>query len=60
MGILHSRYASFKNTIREDLAHPIFDYKNRIAIFHNGFIANYEDLSKELKNSIGFEAKTDS
>jgi glucosamine 6-phosphate synthetase-like amidotransferase/phosphosugar isomerase protein len=46
MGILHTRYASNKETIKDHLAHPLFDDKNRIALFHNGFIANSEDLQK--------------
>jgi glucosamine 6-phosphate synthetase-like amidotransferase/phosphosugar isomerase protein len=47
-GVLHSRYSSSQK-IKDILAHPHFDEKNRVAIFHNGFIANYEDLAKELK-----------
>ena len=47
-GVLHSRYSSSKK-IKDVLAHPHFDEKNRVAIFHNGFIANYEDLAKQLK-----------
>jgi glucosamine 6-phosphate synthetase-like amidotransferase/phosphosugar isomerase protein len=60
MGILHSRYASHKLTIKQHLAHPLFDEKNRVAVFHNGFIANYEDLSKELKQMYGMAVETDS
>jgi glucosamine 6-phosphate synthetase-like amidotransferase/phosphosugar isomerase protein len=37
--------------IKNILAHPHFDEKNRVAIFHNGFIANYEDLAKQIKLS---------
>ncbi len=44
-GVLHSRYSSSQK-IKDTLAHPHYDEKNRIAIFHNGFIANYEDLAK--------------
>ena len=47
-GVLHSRYSSTQK-IKDNLAHPHMDEKNRVAIFHNGFIANYEDLAKELK-----------
>ena len=46
LGILHSRYSSSKTSIKDSLAHPHMDEKNRVAIFHNGFIANYEDLQK--------------
>jgi glucosamine 6-phosphate synthetase-like amidotransferase/phosphosugar isomerase protein len=41
LGILHSRYASTKGVIKESLAHPHTDEKNRVLVFHNGFIANY-------------------
>ena len=44
-GVLHSRYSSSKK-IANDLAHPHFDEKSRIAVFHNGYIANYEDLAR--------------
>ena len=44
-GILHSRYSSSKK-IFDNLAHPHYDEKSRVAIFHNGFIANYEDLAR--------------
>lgn len=60
MGIIHSRYASQKEFIKTSLAHPLFDDKNRIALYHNGFIANYEDLQKQLKQERGIEAETDS
>lgn len=46
LGVLHSRYSSSKGTIKNDLAHPHLDEKTRVAIFHNGFIANYQDLQK--------------
>lgn len=51
LGIIHSRYASLKGKIKDSLAHPNFDDKNRLVVFHNGFIANYEDLSKQLKKN---------
>ena len=46
LGVLHSRYASTHGPIKESLAHPHADEKNRVLVFHNGFIANYEDLSR--------------
>ena len=46
MGIIHSRFASNKSTIKNNLAHPNFDNLNRVAVFHNGFIANFDDLQK--------------
>jgi glucosamine--fructose-6-phosphate aminotransferase (isomerizing) len=60
IGILHSRYASNKGLFKNSYAHPHFDIKNRIALFHNGFIANQEDLQKQLKTISGGEADTDS
>lgn len=59
MGVLHSRYSSSQK-IKDSLAHPHYDEKNRVAIFHNGFIANYEDLAKQLKQSHGITIETDS
>ena len=37
------------NAIPNEHAHPNIDYKKRIALFHNGFIANYDELFAELK-----------
>jgi len=31
-------------------AHPNIDNKQRIALFHNGSIANYDELLKEAKD----------
>ena len=45
---MHSRYASNRTKITEDQAHPVFDAKKRIAVFHNGFITNFLELSEEL------------
>jgi glucosamine--fructose-6-phosphate aminotransferase (isomerizing) len=58
-GVLHSRYSSSKK-IMDNLAHPHLDEKNRVAIFHNGFIANYEDLERQIKQSHGISVETDS
>ena len=60
LGILHSRYSSSKSAIKDSLAHPHFDDKTRVAIFHNGFIANYEDLSNQLKQTEEIKSETDS
>ena len=57
ISILHSRIAEVKNeyeatnlnNIPNDHAHPNIDFKNRIALFHNGRIANSEDLLKKLQ-----------
>lgn len=57
--MLHSRFSSSRK-IKDNLAHPHLDEKNRVAIFHNGFIANYEDLANQLKASHGIQIDTDS
>jgi glucosamine 6-phosphate synthetase-like amidotransferase/phosphosugar isomerase protein len=55
VSILHSRMADLNqqyneaqglDAIPDDHAHPNIDYKDRIALFHNGRIANSEDLLK--------------
>ena len=48
IAVLHSRYASRKNTMRDKQAHPVFDEQERVAVFHNGFVSNYKELAKEL------------
>ena len=48
MCVIHSRYASRRGTMRDDQAHPVFDSRERVAVFHNGFITNYRDLFGEL------------
>ena len=48
LAILHSRYASRKNTMRDKQAHPVQDDKERISVFHNGFVTNYKELATEL------------
>jgi len=36
------------NSIPKENAHPNFDHADRIALFHNGSIANYSDLRASL------------
>ena len=48
MAVVHSRYASRKNTMRDNQAHPVFDEQQRVAVFHNGFVTNYKELAIEL------------
>tara|TARA_B110000285_G_C15114011_1_gene612932 strand:+ start:651 stop:806 length:156 start_codon:yes stop_codon:yes gene_type:complete len=36
------------NSIPQENAHPNFDHADRIALFHNGSIANYSDLKATL------------
>jgi len=58
VSILHSRMADLNqqyneaqglDAIPDDHAHPNIDYKDRIALFHNGRIANSEDLLNSLR-----------
>ena len=57
--ILHSRFAEIKRyyevgengclgAIPDDHAHPNMDEKGRFSLFHNGLIANYDELIKEI------------
>ena len=48
IAVLHSRYASRKNTMRDKQCHPVFDEQERVAVFHNGFVTNYKEIAKEL------------
>jgi glucosamine 6-phosphate synthetase-like amidotransferase/phosphosugar isomerase protein len=57
--VLHSRYSSSRK-IFDSLAHPHLDEKSRVAIFHNGFIANFEDLARQLNQDFGITIDTDS
>jgi Glutamine amidotransferase domain len=57
--VLHSRYSSSRK-ILDNLAHPHVDEKGRVGVFHNGFIANYEDLGRQLKQDHGITIETDS
>lgn len=59
MSIMHSRFSEIRkfylgsenqgiSGIPHDHAHPNVDHKERIALFHNGRIANQEDLKSDL------------
>lgn len=60
MSILHSRFAEvrryYQNNqdgglgIPDEHAHPNIDKHNKIAVFHNGQIANQDDLIKEAQD----------
>ena len=46
--VVQSRYASNRTMMNEEYAHPVSDSKNRILVFHNGFITNTVELIEEL------------
>lgn len=60
VGIAHTRWATHGGKTDAN-AHPHADYKNRIALVHNGTINNSHELRKELKERFGihFSSETD-
>lgn len=58
--VLHSRWCTM-GAKTDANAHPHIDYKNRIALVHNGIIENYYELKHELERGydVTFKSQTD-
>ena len=62
MAVIHSRFSEIRRyyessgemedlgAIPLDHAHPNIDKDNKIAVFHNGFISNFNELKLEIES----------